>query len=158
MKTQTIAEESLYCPSATWNEFLHNLAWKQDTCVDSASKAFQEAIRRGISRSDVFFDVAEAIHRSYCAVNWGVLRWRWKQALQDSNHGRQCTIPAVTLEASPPPPSLQRSLLPAKVNGTADHPAQRNGTEPHNGNGHHNGQNGAKYPQRRGSSLISYYA
>jgi hypothetical protein len=156
MEHQTIAEEALYCPSATWNQFLQNLPWNQDTKTDSAYKAFQEAIRRGISRSDVFFDVAEAIHRSYCAVNWGVLNWNWKLALQDSNQDPQSKIPAPTPKP-PPPSSFQRSLPPVNGKGGADHHFQHNGTEPHNGTGYQNGHNGAKYPQRRGSSLVSYY-
>jgi hypothetical protein len=37
-------ENADYYPSATWNQFLHNLPWKQDTKIDSAYKAFKEAI------------------------------------------------------------------------------------------------------------------
>jgi hypothetical protein len=154
---QTLANTD-WSPSETWNQFLHNLSWKQDTKINSAYKAFKEAIRRGISRSDVFFDVAETIDRASPAVNWGMLRWRWKQALQDSNRDRASRTPAPTLKTPPPPPSsFQRSLPLVNGKGDADHHFQHNGTEPHNGNGHHNGHIGAKYQQRRPASLVSYY-
>jgi hypothetical protein len=131
-----------YCPSATWHQFLRNLLWQQDTYADSAYEAFTEAIRRGISRAEAFFDVAEATHRSYCSVNWGVLNWRWKQAFQDANHDSRNTNPAPKLKAAPPPPSFQPSLSPANGNGA---PYLR---------GHYNG---AKHHQRRPASLVSYY-
>jgi hypothetical protein len=144
-----------YSPSATWNEFLQNLLWQQDNYVDSAYRAFKEAIRRGISRSDVFFDVAEAIHRAYGSVNWGALRWRWKLALQESDHGSQSNIPAPTSKNPPTPPSYQRSLPAAKGSAAAEHHGQHNGTARHSDIGRRDGK---KPFQRGGSSLISYYA
>jgi hypothetical protein len=152
---QTLANTDYY-PSGTWDEFRHNLPWRPDTYADSAYKAFKEAIRRGISRSDVFFDVAEAIHRSYCAYNWGVLNWNWKLALQDSHHDHQSKIPVPTPKP-PPPPSFQRSMPTVDGKGVAAHQYRHNGTAPHNGNWHRSWNNGAKYQQRRPASLASYY-
>jgi hypothetical protein len=146
-----------YYPSGTWNQFLHNLHWKQTSHIDSAYTAFKEAIRRGISRAEAFFDVAEAIHRSYCGVNWGLLNWNWKLALQHSNHARRSASPTPTPKAPPPPPSFQRSVPPGKGNGAADHQGQHNGIARHNGNGYHNVHNEPKVQQRRAASLISYY-
>jgi hypothetical protein len=151
-------ENTDYVPSATWNQFLQNLSWQRDAHINSACQAFKEAIRRGLSRSDVFFDVAEAIHRSYCAVNWGVLNWKWKLALQDSDRDGGCLIQVPTLKPPPLQPTFQRSLPVAKGNGAPDHRGQRNGIPHPNANEHHNWHNGPKQRQRGGSSLVSYYA
>ena len=114
-------ENTDWSPSETWKQFLLNLSWKHDSYINSAYQAFKEAIRRGFSRAEAFFDVAEAMHRSYCGVNWGVLNWNWKLALQDTNHDHPSKIPAATPKAPSSPPSSQRSLPPANGMGMADH-------------------------------------
>jgi hypothetical protein len=153
----TTLTTSDYSPSATWNQFLQSLSWNQDTLTDSAYRAFKEAIRRDLPRSNVFCDVAEAIHRKYLVVKWGVLNWNWKLALQDSNPNNKAA-PLSPTPKTPPPQSFHRSLPAVNGMALADHHSQHNGTEPHNGNGHHNGTNGAKCQQRRPASLASYYS
>ena len=65
--------------SETWMQFLSRLSWGREAIVESTTDAFQEAIRRGISRSTAYFDVAEKIHRAYCPVNWGALNCKWNE-------------------------------------------------------------------------------
>ena len=167
---KTIANTD-YVPSATWNQFLQNLSWQRDAHINSACQAFKEAIRRGLSRSDVFFDVAEAIHRSYCAVNWGVLNWQWKRASSGSadNHNALGARTRFVMRPPSEPMSEVESAQGRLDNGNGDNHPRRNpvGADNRKGgvrNGQHyakrsiNGQDSPKQRQRGGSSLVSYYA
>lgn len=62
----------------SWHESLDGLRWERETQTKSISWAFEEALRRRISRSEAFSEVAERIYRSFIPVNWGLLNWQWK--------------------------------------------------------------------------------
>ena len=144
-------DNQLYSPSQTWNEYLHNLLWGPDTQTDSISQVFREAIRRGISKSDAFFDVAEQIHRSFCPVNWGVLHWRWKQILTEWNQAHSPIVPV----------SARKALQPlSSENSRNDKPFVIQPKHAWNGQQNCKSQTrepSAQYPQRRAASLASYY-
>ena len=153
----TTLTTSDYSPSATWNQFLQSISWNQDTLADSAYRAFKEAIRRDLPRSNVFCDVAEAIHRKYLVVKWGVLNWNWTLALQDSNPNIKAA-PLGPTPKSPPPPSFHQSLPAANGKAVTAHQGGQNEITRRNGNGYHNGHNTGHHQQRRPASLVSYYS
>ena len=133
-----------YYPSLTWHQFLQTLNWQQEHHNENVNKAFTEAIRRDLSRSDVYFDVAEAIYRSYCNINWGLLNWTWKLALEKFRQEQQKPI-------HPAQP-------PAKTQATVVIDDRIHGIQPHNGNGFHARSSCAGTQQRKAASLIGYYA
>ncbi len=159
----------------TYHEFLNQIVWRQDTIVGNTRYAFTEAIRRGMPRTDAFFDVAEKIWRSYCHVNWGVLNWQWKEAVRNTKvPGGDNSARGLAIQ-SPAPTPLRPLSKGGRGNGkfhtgncdrhpnhtsirtdSRDGAAARNGH--HHGNGYANSHNAGKHRQSGGASLISYYA
>lgn len=152
-KKQMKIESMLYSPSQTWNEFLGSLAWRHGAHLVPITEAFREAVRRGISKSDAFCDVAERIHRSFCPVNWGVLNWQWKAIVAEGDQTRSAN------HRPGPARSLPRPLAPKNFQNHNAPKLPINDPQ----NGYRNptryscSQNGTRNVQRRAASLASYY-
>lgn len=145
-------DNTLNSPSQTWIEYLRNQSWQQDAQPDSVQEAFREAIRRGFSKAEAFCDVAEKIYRSFSPVNWGLLNYKWKQVYSepDETSGRVVSGPGRNgPRPFRPSNSCNQSTPVTHPNGTW------NGHQ--NSRRSYNGANTAKYQQRGGASLVSYY-
>jgi hypothetical protein len=151
-KAMNTLDNTLNSPSQPWDEYLRKQSWQQDAQPDSVREAFREAIRRGFSKAEAFCDVAETIHRSFIPVNWGLLNYKWKQVLSEPDETSGKVV--ANLGRNGPGPfrpsnSCNHSTPTTRPNGTW------NGHQ--NGHRSYSGANSAKYKQRGGASLVSYY-
>jgi hypothetical protein len=91
-----------------WSGYVDNLSWIKSNHDYSIRRAFETALRLGISKSKAFFDVAEQIHRSFRPVNWGVLNYQWEEALADHNlsQSRKCVCHLAPSHEQTKPASL----------------------------------------------------